>query len=165
MTMYKGQLKGFPREIVERMLECQVEQDNPKDVSVFECAPNTNQHFGGFNWKDTIEGDDWWSKVMYDKNFDIFFLKYPKTSYPRVMMVGNSYPLTRKRVVFMEKCGKFITWADVETLEGAETELGTSTWKYAEDIKPENPQKQKLLNKAEELIQKAEELKAAAFRL
>ena len=164
--MYRGDLKGFPKEIVERMLECQVEQGNEKDVSVFETILDADRYFGGFTWRDTIEGSNWWSEVIDNKNFNMFFNKYPKTSqYPKVMMVGNSYPLTRKRVVFMEKCGKFITWADVETLEGAETELGTSTWKYAEDIKPENPQKQKLLNKAEELIQKAEELKAAAFRL
>ena len=164
--MYRGDLKGFPKEIVERMLECQVEQGNEKDVSVFETILDADRYFGGFTWRDTIEGFNWWSEVIDNKNFNMFFNKYPKTSqYPKVMMVGNSYPLTRKRVVFMEKCGKFITWADVETLEGAETELGTSTWKYAEDIKPENPQKQELLTKAEELIQKAEELKAAANKL
>ena len=164
--MYKGQLEGFPKEIVERMLECQVEQGNEKDVSVFETILDADRYFGGFTWRDTIEGSNWWSEVIDNKNFNMFFNKYPKTSqYPKVMMVGNSYPLTRKRVVFMEKCGKFITWADVETLEGAETELGTSTWKYAEDIKPENPQKQELLTKAEELIKKAEELKAAANKL
>ena len=164
--MYRGDLKGFPKEIVERMLECQVEQGNEKDVSVFETILDADRYFGGFTWIDTIEGSNWWSEVIDNKNFNMFFNKYPKTSqYPKVMMVGNSYPLTRKRVVFMEKCGKFITWADVETLEGAETELGTSTWKYAEDIKPENPQKQELLTKAEELIQKAEELKAAANKL
>ncbi len=164
--MYRGDLKGFPKEIVERMLECQVEQGNEKDVSVFETILDADRYFGGFTWRDTIEGSNWWSEVIDNKNFNMFFNKYPKTSqYPKVMMVGNSYPLTRKRVVFMEKCGKFITWADVETLEGAETELGTSTWKYAEDIKPENPQKQELLTKAEELIKKAEELKAAANKL
>lgn len=163
--MYKGQLKGFPKEIVERMLECQVEQGNPRDVSIFERYPNADQHSGGFNWRDTIEGDDWWSKIIYDKNFDIFFLKYPKTSYPRVMMVGNSYPLTRKRVVFMEKCGKFLTWDSADNLKDAENAILVTSWKYAEDIKPENPQKQELLTKAEELIQKAEELKAAANKL
>ena len=163
--MYKGQLEGFPREIVERMLECQVEQGKPRDVSLFECIPNADQHSGGFNWRDTIEGEDWWSKVIDDKNFDIFFLKYPKTSYPKVMMVGDSYPLTRKRVVFMEKCGKFIAWSKAETLEDTENTPYVTIWTFAEDIKPENPQKQELLTKAEELIQKAEELKAAAFRL
>ena len=80
-------------------------------------------------------------------------------------MVGDEYPLTKKRVVFMEKCGKFISWTNVETIENAENVLNTWAWKYAEDIKPENPQKQELLTKAEELIKKAEELKAAANKL
>ena len=163
--MYKGQLEEFPREIVERMLECQVEQGNPRDVSIFEHYPNADQDSGGFNWRATIEGDDWWSKVIDDKNFDIFFLKYPKTSYPKVMMVGNSYPLTLKRVVFMKKCGKFIAWVKAETLEDSKDKFDTCAWECAEDIKPENPQKQELLTKAEELIQKAEELKAAANKL
>ena len=163
--MYKGQLEGFPKEIVERMLECQVEQGNPRDVSVFECIPNADQHSGGFNWRDTIERNNWWSKIIDDKNFDIFFLKYPKTSYPRVMMVGNSYPLTQKRVVFMEKCGNFLAWSSADNLKDAENTILVTSWKYAEDIKPENPQKQELLTKAEELIQKAEELKAAANKL
>ena len=81
------------------------------------------------------------------------------------MMVGNAYPLTQKRVVFMEKRGKFIAWTDAETLEDAETVLDIIAWKYAEDIKPENSQKQELLTKAEKLIKEAEELKAAANKL
>ena len=163
--MYKGQLEGFPREIVERMLECQVEQGNPRDISVFKEDRTTDRPGKGFTWKNTLEGHDFWSSILVSKKLGIFFTKYPKTSYPKVMMVGDAYPLTRKRVVFMEKCGKFIAWTNAETLEDAETVFDTCTWKYAEDIKPENSQKQELLTKAEELIKKAEELKAAANKL
>lgn len=164
--MYKGQLERFPREIVERMLECQVEQDNPRDISVFEEDRGADRRHGGFNWKFTSEGHDFWTRILTGGKLDTFFEKYPKISqYPKVMMVGDSYPLTRKRVVFMEKCGRFMSWVNAETLEDAETIWSACSWKYAEDIKPENPQKQELLTKAEELIKKAEELKAAAFRL
>lgn len=141
--MYKGQLEGFPREIVERMLECQVEQGNPKDVAVFEVGRCTDQRCKGFTWKNTSEGHDFWNKVIENKNFTTFFEKYPKTTYPKVMMVGNAYPLTQKRVVFMEKRGKFIAWTNAETLEDAETVLDIIAWKYAEDIKPKNSQKAK----------------------
>ena len=61
--------------------------------------------------------------------------------------------------------GKFLTWNSVDNLKDAEDVIRVIPWKYAEDIKPENPQKQELLTKAEELIQKAEELKAAANKL
>ena len=163
--MYKGDLKGFPKEIVDKMLEYQVKQGNEKDVSVFEIILDADRYFGGFTWRDTIEGSNWWSKVIDDRNFGTFFGKYPKTPYPKVMMVGNAYPLTQKRVVFMEKRGKFIAWTNAKTLEDAETVLDIIAWKYAEDIKPENPQKQELLTKAEKLIKEAEELKAAANKL
>ena len=163
--MYKGQLEGFPREIVERMLECQVEQGKPRDVSIFENYKGTGKRSGGFTWDITSEGHDFWAKILMYGELDTFFEKYPKTSYPKVMMVGNTYPLTKKRVVFMEKCGKFLAWDCVDNLKDTENAISVTTWKYAEDIKPENPQKQELLTKAEELIQKAEELKAAANKL
>ena len=163
--MYKGQLEGFPKEIVERMLECQVEQGNPRDVSIFEEDRDMDGRHGGFTWGKTSEGHNFWAKILMFTKLDTFFEKYPKTSYPKVMMVGNSYPLIHTRVVFMEKCGRFIAWENVQTLKDAEEICTSYGWKYAEDIKPENPQKQELLTKAEELIKKAEELKAAANKL
>ena len=163
--MYKGQLEGFPKEIVERMLECQVEQGNPRDISVFEVNPRAGADNKGFTWNRTFEGTDFWVNVLSSKKFNIFFKRYPKTTYPKVMRVGNSYPLIHTRVVFIEKCGRFIAWEKAQTLKDAETALDACAWKYAEDIKPENPQKQELLTKAEELIKKAEELKAAANKL
>lgn len=45
--MYKGQLEGFPKEIVERMLECQVEQGNSRDVSIFEENRDRDKLRGG----------------------------------------------------------------------------------------------------------------------
>ena len=88
-----------------------------------------------------------------------------KDKYPKVMLVGDCFPLIQKRVVFAEKRGVFFAWNIAETLEDAEKEMSIIKWKYAEDIKPENPLKQELLAKAEELIKKAEELKAAANKL
>lgn len=71
--MYKGQLEGFPTEIVEKMLEKQVEQGNKKDVTIFEECNAT-----GFIWNKTIEGQKFWEKVINYKQFDVFFNKYPK---------------------------------------------------------------------------------------
>ena len=83
--MYKGQLEGFPREIVERMLECQVEQGNPRDVSIFEVDRCTDQRCKGFTWENTSEGHDFWAKILMNGRLDTFFKKYPKTPYPKVM--------------------------------------------------------------------------------
>lgn len=56
-------------------------------------------------------------------------------SYPKVMLVSNHRQDTpQKRVVFMEKNGKYLAWTGAETLEEAEGELGVYNWKYAKDI-------------------------------
>ena len=88
-----------------------------------------------------------------------------KDKYPKVMMVGDCFPLVLKRVVFAEKEQRFIAWVNAETIEESKKIITTNAWKYAEDIKPENALKQELLAKAEELIKKAEELKATANKL
>lgn len=75
---YNGDLKGFPTEIVEKMLERQVEQGNPKDVSVFEKVRSSTKPENGFNWHDTIEGIEFWCAVLLFKKIYVFFAKYPK---------------------------------------------------------------------------------------
>jgi len=71
--MYKGQLEGFPKEVVEKMLERQEEQGNERDVSVFEEGK-----FAGFYFEDTEEGRYFWDDVIRNRNFNVFFEKYPK---------------------------------------------------------------------------------------
>ena len=72
---YKGQIADFPVEIVEKMLERQVEQGNKRDVSVFEQSK-----YDGFDWDITPEGGQFWVEIIKNKNFDLFFEKYPKDS-------------------------------------------------------------------------------------
>lgn len=74
---YKGKLKGFPKEVVEKMLERQEEQGNARDISVFEKSPMIDRISGGFNWEKSIEHSAFWREVLYKKNFKIFFDKYP----------------------------------------------------------------------------------------
>jgi len=76
--MYKGDIKNFPVEIVERMLWHQVDQGNKRNVSVFEKASTKGFSCMGFTWEFTIEGFNFWSRVIRNKNFQIFFNKYPK---------------------------------------------------------------------------------------
>lgn len=54
--MYKGQLEGFPKEVVEKMLDYQEAEGNKRDVSVFE--DRVSEAFNGFGWYDTTEGVD-----------------------------------------------------------------------------------------------------------
>ena len=137
--MYKGQIKRFPQEIVEKMLEYQVEQGNPRDISIFETDKIASLSSGGFTWEKTPEGKSFWLKVIAHENFSVFFEKYPKIStYPKIMMVSdipiNDSNSGLKRVVFMEKCGSYLAWNYAKTFEEAENVTATTAWKYTKDI-------------------------------
>ena len=74
----KGDLIGFPKEIIARMLDCQEEQGNKIDISVFEENKFYGKAEGGFDWNKTKEAELFWFKVITEKNFNLFFEKYPK---------------------------------------------------------------------------------------
>ena len=75
-----GDLKDFPIEVVEKMLQKQYKQVNKKDISIFQEYRCYDKQNGGFSWEDTIEGHQFWRHVINDKNFDVFFERYPKIS-------------------------------------------------------------------------------------
>lgn len=80
-NIYKGDLEGFPSEIVKKMLERQVEQGNTRDISIFIGDIYAERELSGFDWCDTVEGLDFWSEVIENKKFDLFFKKYPKNTF------------------------------------------------------------------------------------
>lgn len=55
----------------------------------------------------------------------------PVTEYPKVMWVSEDGKNWLQRVVFMEKCGKYLAWIDAESLEEAEGVYRMINWKYA----------------------------------
>ena len=69
----KGQLEGFPKEVIARMLDCQEEQGNKRDVYLFEKCRSV-----GFVWSETKEKGYFWNEVICNKDFNLFFEKYPK---------------------------------------------------------------------------------------
>lgn len=79
----KRELQGFPKEIIARMLECQEEQSNLRDISVFEKQVAAGDFNKGFTWYKTKEGDNFWFAVTGSKNFNLFFEKYPKQDNPK----------------------------------------------------------------------------------
>jgi hypothetical protein len=73
-----GDIKDFPIEIVQRMVECQVEQGNKANVTVFQNKNGCGIEEGGFDWIKTKEFLAFWDYVIGNKNFNTFFEKYPK---------------------------------------------------------------------------------------
>lgn len=75
---YEGEIKDFPVEVVELMLQRQFEQTGKRNVSVFEENNKAGLNINGFTWTYTIEGHNFWNDVIDGKKFDVFFKKYPK---------------------------------------------------------------------------------------
>ena len=73
-----GEVKDFPIEVVQKMVERQVEQGNKENVTSFQICAIEDWHGGGFEWKNTKEGQSFWYEILIEKHFDFFFKKYPK---------------------------------------------------------------------------------------
>lgn len=130
-----GKIKDFPIEIVQQMVNRQIEQGNPADIEIFQYDKSAGKAVGGFNWWSTREEHTFWARVISNKNFDIFFAKYPKVNvYPKVMLVSNDNENWEQRVVFMEKCNKFLAWIDAKTLKESELQCVVINWKYAREL-------------------------------
>ena len=69
MSKYKGELIGFPKRVVEWMLDNQEAQGNKRDVRVFEEDSAVGAEYGGFRWDDTQEGFDFCDDVINNENF------------------------------------------------------------------------------------------------
>lgn len=158
--MYKGQLEGFPKEVVEKMLERQVEQGNPKDVSVFEKDNAAGKSEKGFDWHESVEKSLFWYYVIIVGKFDIFFEKYPKSepdanqlTFPREMMCWE----------YHEECAEVdLVLAHFPNRHADGKYIGDrGTWMNAKEISQPTEKERK----AEELIKTANELLALAEKL
>lgn len=73
----KGDIEGFPIEVIAKMLERQYEQSGKINIEGLEynriaIAPR------GFNWDETTEGYDFWDSVIFRRDFPKFYKLYPK---------------------------------------------------------------------------------------
>ena len=69
----KNDLEGFPEEIINAMLDEQERQGDDRDIEVFR-----DSIWNGFIFGCSKEGHEFWNKVISNKDFDVFFEKYPK---------------------------------------------------------------------------------------
>lgn len=89
LTTYepKGDIAEYPKEIIAKMLEYQIFQTPLEQLVLqerifyFEKQFDMPLEYGGFDWDKTIEGQYFWSDVTHDKNFDIFYEKYPEIKF------------------------------------------------------------------------------------
>ena len=74
-----GEIKDFPIEVVQEMVNEQVRQGNNADVAVFQNSATMNCRYGGFTWERAVRGEEFWYEVISNRKFKLFFQKYPKT--------------------------------------------------------------------------------------
>lgn len=72
-----GKLTGFPIEVVQMMILRQVDQGNQPNVQKFQNEPRASREGRGFTWENTIEGYEFWEKVINDRQWKVFFGRYP----------------------------------------------------------------------------------------
>lgn len=77
---YRGDLKGFPYSIVQKMLYYQEQQSGVRNITVFERSRSSGNipTERGFTWEDTPEGGDFWENVIRNRKFNEYFSKYPR---------------------------------------------------------------------------------------
>ena len=77
----RGEIKDFPIEVVQEMVNEQVMQGNKANVEVFQERVHVGRICGGFDWVASFMGATFWEDVLWRNKFDIFFQKYHKKQY------------------------------------------------------------------------------------
>lgn len=74
-----GEIKDFPIEVVQAMVDEQVMQGKKADAHPFWIDKSACALDGGFRFDKSVDGFCFWDEVINRKNFNLFFQKYPKT--------------------------------------------------------------------------------------
>lgn len=100
-----GDIKDFPIEVVEKMIEEQVKQGNRPNVEVFQNYGSADVSDDGFTWGNTEDGDDFWMEVIDECNFDLFFEKYPKKNKANLVYIVGDSEIGGNIIKTLEKYG------------------------------------------------------------
>ena len=135
------QWKELPVEIQERMLECQVEQGNPRDASVFEMNIAASAIGGGFDWNETEEESAVWAIIIAKGEYMEFYNLHPKQPFipelyegvPMEVSNDEDFEFSYTLPVFGKANGFYFAWKQQES--GIEV----TKWFYARPIQTKVP--------------------------
>lgn len=108
--------------------------DGEVDVEYSDTYPISVDYSNHSRRTYTAEGMEHYTDSSPSLSHTEYSIHSTQSEYPKVMEVSNSGVEWRKRVVFTEKVGRFIAWAQAESFEEAEDEIGTYDWKYAREV-------------------------------
>lgn len=98
-----GDIKDFPIEVVEKMIEEQVKQGNCPNVEVFQKYNRADRKRGGFNWDNAEDTYGFWSNVINDCDFELFFKRYPKKA--KLVYIAGDSEIGENIIKTLEKYG------------------------------------------------------------
>ena len=79
-------------------------------------------------------------RIEFVRKYNAKIIELPTESpkeekpFPRVMLVSDDGNSWNRRVVFMKRCGRYISWIDAETIEESENIYKTTYWRYAKEF-------------------------------
>ena len=140
-----GNISEFPIEVVQKMVERSTEQRRWDDAIGMSTFQENISSAGscGFRWDSTPEGHTFWSRIIKNKRFDLFFDLYPckylgKTIYIETDGTNNKVQLSKIRNYAGKAacCGesklKGIYYLDVKEVRSGDIKfamLGTKRYK------------------------------------
>ena len=148
-TPFKGQIDWLPDFIGEELMNQQELQEHKRDISVFERC-----YTEGFDWSKTEQGGYFWSRVIFDKDINLFLAWFK----PELEVWDDENEKHLAQVIGYNENERYPFFVKNRTTNGF-------AHKHAQLPKKENAEKLELLKKADELLTKAAELKAAAEKL
>lgn len=80
----------YPKDIQNLMLQRQSEAGNTIDDSIFIKCPEASNLHGGFNWRDTLEGEIFWDNIIGNGQFHIFYDVYRKNQFNNPLKNNNN---------------------------------------------------------------------------
>lgn len=151
---FKGEIKDFPEEIVNRMLHYQQKQGNEKNIEVFEKNRCAGSIVGGFTWDETEEGHEFWMKVIDRLDFKLFFDRYHKTESKSKEILIKDLPEPYKSFALREQT--LATWKPQEELTildfiWSDSPYGVDFWKAVSEGGSPKPYPIKIDTVTEEL--------------
>ena len=153
-TPFKGQIDWLPDFIGEELMNQQEYQGNKRDISFFEEDVSAAKNDGGFEWKDTSQKYNFWNRVLLEKDINLFLAWFT----PELEVFDDENEKHLAQVIGYNKNEKYPFFIKKEV--GKET-----MYVHAQLPKKNNAEKLELLKKADELLTKAAELKAAAEKI
>ena len=88
-----------------------------------------------FRYYGVIDGrfDCYSERQAAENNAEIIELP-EENSFPRVMLVSDDGDSWNKRVVFMKRCNRYLSWLKAETIEESEGVYEATAWRYAKEV-------------------------------